>query len=116
EPTNHLDLASREMLEHALMQFGGALVFISHDRFFINRLATKVVHVESGMLRDYPGGFDDYERTRRAEARDDSEAPSSDDATPGARKARRKALAEVRERRRAASKDLRKRVEALEQQ
>jgi len=43
EPTNHLDLASREVLEEALVEFPGTIVFISHDRYFINRLATTVV-------------------------------------------------------------------------
>jgi ATP-binding cassette subfamily F protein 3 len=60
EPTNHLDLASREVLEDALAAFPGTIVFISHDRYFINRIATVVTHVAHGTLARYLGGYDDY--------------------------------------------------------
>jgi ATP-binding cassette subfamily F protein 3 len=60
EPTNHLDLASREVLESALAEFPGTIVFISHDRYFINRIATVVVEVAHGTLTRYPGSYDDY--------------------------------------------------------
>ncbi|HEX9822079.1 MAG TPA: ABC-F family ATP-binding cassette domain-containing protein, partial [Methylomirabilota bacterium] len=60
EPTNHLDLASREVLESALAGFPGTIVFISHDRYFINRIATVVVEVARGTLTRYPGSYDDY--------------------------------------------------------
>jgi ATP-binding cassette subfamily F protein 3 len=60
EPTNHLDLASREVLEEALAVFPGTIVFISHDRYFINRIATEVTHVEHGRLTRHLGGYDDY--------------------------------------------------------
>jgi ATP-binding cassette subfamily F protein 3 len=60
EPTNHLDLASREVLESALAAFPGTIVFISHDRYFINRIATAVVEVAKGTLTAYPGSYDDY--------------------------------------------------------
>ncbi len=60
EPTNHLDLASRGVLEDALAEFAGTIVFISHDRYFINRLATKVVEISGGRLHAYPGSYDDY--------------------------------------------------------
>ncbi|HKZ04357.1 MAG TPA: ABC-F family ATP-binding cassette domain-containing protein, partial [Methylomirabilota bacterium] len=53
EPTNHLDLASKEVLEEALGTFTGTIVFISHDRYFINRIATRVVEVDRGQLTDY---------------------------------------------------------------
>jgi ATP-binding cassette subfamily F protein 3 len=61
EPTNHLDLASRAVLEDALADFPGTIVFISHDRYFINRLATKVVEVRDGRLVIHLGGYDDYQ-------------------------------------------------------
>jgi ATP-binding cassette subfamily F protein 3 len=60
EPTNHLDLASREVLESALAGFPGTIVFISHDRYFINRIATAVVEVARGTLTRYAGSYDDY--------------------------------------------------------
>ena len=60
EPTNHLDLASREVLESALAAFPGTIVFISHDRYFINRIATVVVEIAHGALARFPGSYDDY--------------------------------------------------------
>jgi len=60
EPTNHLDLASKEILEEALAGFTGTIVFISHDRYFINRIATRVVEVDHGRLTTYLGSYDDY--------------------------------------------------------
>jgi ATP-binding cassette subfamily F protein 3 len=60
EPTNHLDLASKEVLEAALLTFTGTIVFISHDRYFINRIATRVVEVVAGRLTDYLGDYDSY--------------------------------------------------------
>jgi ATP-binding cassette subfamily F protein 3 len=60
EPTNHLDLVSREVLESALAEFPGTIVFISHDRYFINRIATRVLEVADGVLTSHPGNYDDY--------------------------------------------------------
>ncbi|HEV8530466.1 MAG TPA: ABC-F family ATP-binding cassette domain-containing protein [Methylomirabilota bacterium] len=60
EPTNHLDLASKEVLEDALANFTGTIVFISHDRYFINRMASHVVEVEHGRLHVHIGSYDDY--------------------------------------------------------
>ncbi len=60
EPTNHLDLASKEVLEEALSGFTGTIVFISHDRYFINRIATQVVEVDRGHLTTHLGTYDDY--------------------------------------------------------
>ena len=60
EPTNHLDLASKEVLEEALATFNGTIVFISHDRYFINRIATHVVEVDRGRLTTHLGNYDEY--------------------------------------------------------
>ncbi|MFQ5876191.1 MAG: ABC-F family ATP-binding cassette domain-containing protein [Acidobacteriota bacterium] len=60
EPTNHLDLPTREALEDALAGFGGTLMFVSHDRYFINRVATRVAAFRDGRLESYDGGYDDY--------------------------------------------------------
>jgi ATP-binding cassette subfamily F protein 3 len=60
EPTNHLDLGSREVLEDALAVFPGTIVFISHDRYFINAIATSIVEVAHGVLTRYLGSYDDY--------------------------------------------------------
>src|SRR6185369_5040129 len=68
EPTNHLDLASKEVLEDALGGFTGTIVFISHDRYFINRIATQVVEVARGRLTTHLGSYDDYLDSKAAPA------------------------------------------------
>jgi len=60
EPTNHLDLDSKEVLLDALSDYGGTLVFVSHDRYFVDRLATKVIEVGGGEAPLYPGGYEDF--------------------------------------------------------
>ena len=62
EPTNHLDIEACEVLEDALNAYQGTLVFVSHDRSFINALATRVVEVKAGELRSFAGHYDDYLR------------------------------------------------------
>ena len=60
EPTNHLDLDSKEVLLDALEDYGGTLVFVSHDRYFVDNLATKVIEVGGGEAPLYPGGYEDF--------------------------------------------------------
>ena len=60
EPTNHLDIASREWIENAVEQFGGTLLFVSHDRYFIRKFATRIWELEDGTITDYPYGFEKY--------------------------------------------------------
>jgi ATP-binding cassette, subfamily F, member 3 len=74
EPTNHLDLPSRQFLEEVLADFEGTLLFVSHDRYFIDRLATKVWIVEAGVLIPYLGNYTDY-RTRKRPLVLDTPAP-----------------------------------------
>ncbi len=64
EPTNHLDLQSRQFLEEVLSEFEGTLLFVSHDRYFIDSLATKVWAIEDGILNAYQGNYTEY-RTRK---------------------------------------------------
>ena len=64
EPTNHLDIDSREALEETLEDFPGTLLIISHDRYFINRLAGRVWALESGKMTPYLGNFDFYKEKR----------------------------------------------------
>lgn len=60
EPTNHLDIASKEILEEALLEFEGTVLFISHDRYFINKIATRIVEMTSKELINFPGNYDHY--------------------------------------------------------
>jgi ATP-binding cassette subfamily F protein 3 len=68
EPTNHLDLAGRTALEEMLGEFSGALVFVSHDREFIDGLATRVLEVEDGRVRSFTGNYSEYRTAILAEA------------------------------------------------
>ena len=69
EPTNHLDIPAAEILEEALVGFDGTVLFVSHDRRFLENVATRVLSVRGGAAEAYPGGFRDYERVlARAEA------------------------------------------------
>jgi ABC transport system ATP-binding/permease protein len=67
EPTNHLDLDSIEWLQTLLADWGGALLFVSHDRAFIDAVATRIVELDRGVLRSYPGAFSAYEATKARE-------------------------------------------------
>ena len=60
EPTNHLDIEAITWLEEMMNGFGGALLFISHDRTFVRRLATRIVELDRGQLRSFRGSYDDY--------------------------------------------------------
>jgi ATP-binding cassette subfamily F protein 3 len=68
EPTNHLDLDSKDVLLDALEDFGGTLIFVSHDRYFVDKLATKIVAVGHGGLEVYPGGYEEFLWSREARA------------------------------------------------
>ena len=64
EPTNHLDIASREWIEEAVEAYEGTLLFVSHDRYFINRFATRVWELENGVITDYPVPFERYKEIK----------------------------------------------------
>ena len=141
EPTNHLDLESKDVLLEALEDFGGTLIFVSHDRYFVDRLATKIIEVGRGTIEVYPGTYEQFlwSRTAREAARapagqepaaaavpasrPSSRAPSEAPRRPGpdARQERKKAEAEQARQRRAASardrriKDLEGRIAEREQ-
>ena len=69
EPTNHLDMDSREVLEGALEDFDGTILTVSHDRYFINRVADRVIEMRPDGVKEYLGNYDDYlEKKRREEA------------------------------------------------
>jgi ATP-binding cassette subfamily F protein 3 len=64
EPTNHLDLRAKEVLLEAIRNFSGTVIFVSHDRYFLDALATRVFEVESGTVHVYPGNYEDYMRRK----------------------------------------------------
>jgi ATP-binding cassette subfamily F protein 3 len=126
EPTNHLDIDSKDVLLEALADFGGTLIFVSHDRYFVDRLATKIVAVGHGAIEIYPGTYEQFlwSRTERAAAQA-AEAPPvprranpSDEARPPGKKTqsyaeKKRADAEARREQKAAA-DRARRVADLE--
>ncbi|MGA3373522.1 MAG: ribosomal protection-like ABC-F family protein [Terracidiphilus sp.] len=96
EPTNHLDMRAKDVLLDALAAFSGTVVFVSHDRYFIDRLATRVLEVEGGNVTSHEGNYEDYLRWKEAQAtgttvaeaaakaqRSESAAPSNGSAGSG---------------------------------
>ncbi|MGD0939612.1 MAG: ABC-F family ATP-binding cassette domain-containing protein [Terracidiphilus sp.] len=67
EPTNHLDMRAKDVLLDALAAFSGTVVFVSHDRYFIDRLATRVLEVENGSVTSHEGNYEDYLRWKEAQ-------------------------------------------------
>jgi ATP-binding cassette subfamily F protein 3 len=68
EPTNHLDLDSKDVLLEALEDFGGTLIFVSHDRYFVDKLATKVIEIGHGGALVYPGNYEEFLWSRKQQA------------------------------------------------
>ena len=85
EPTNHLDLDSKDVLLEALADFGGTLIFVSHDRYFVDRLATKIIAVGHGGIEVYPGTYEQFlwSRTQRAGQQERKPAPAPTPARAG---------------------------------
>jgi ABC transport system ATP-binding/permease protein len=79
EPTNHLDIDSIGGLQTLLRERAGALVFVSHDRAFIDAVATRIVELDRGVLRSYPGSFSAYEATKQRELEDEALATARAD-------------------------------------
>lgn len=79
EPTNHLDLSSRESLEKALVEYQGTILFVSHDRYFINKIAGKVDVLQDGRITEYSGNYDSYLQQSRKEKQ---QAESANNVTP----------------------------------
>ncbi len=80
EPTNHLDISSREALEEALLSFEGTIFAISHDRYFINKLADRICDMSGGTLRSYVGNYDYFVEKKQELAQRTSEKSAQEDA------------------------------------
>ena len=77
EPTNHLDMDSREVLENALEDFTGTILTVSHDRYFINRVANKVIEMSADGVIEFAGNYDDYlEKKRKLDAGEEEAGPT----------------------------------------
>ena len=72
EPTNHLDLDSIQWLEELLNTYTGAIIFITHDRAFLDHVATRIVELDRGILRSYPGNYSSYEKVKEQELNSES--------------------------------------------
>jgi ATP-binding cassette subfamily F protein 3 len=79
EPTNHIDIPTKESLEEAIEDFDGTLLAISHDRFFINKFVDKIIEVDSGRTTEYLGNYDFY--VRKKEKAQQSQQPQAGQAT-----------------------------------
>ena len=66
EPTNHLDMQTRDLFQRALLEYDGTLVIVSHDRYFLDNLATKVVEIAGGALREYSGNYSWFIEKRKS--------------------------------------------------
>ena len=97
EPTNHLDVASREWVECAIDEYEGTLIFVSHDRYFVEKFATRIWELEQGHIRDFPCGYAKYRSIKAHE-----QMPQQRPAAP------------VKKERPAAGKELEKQVRRLE--
>jgi ATP-binding cassette, subfamily F, member 3 len=75
EPTNHLDLRAKDVLLEALMKYTGTVVFVSHDRYFIDNLATRVFEIGDGKVEIYPGNYEDYLWRKQGRSASASETP-----------------------------------------
>ena len=62
EPTNHLDINSREVLESALLDYEGTLIIVSHDRYFIDKLATRIIELDNESYIDYVGNYSEFKQ------------------------------------------------------
>ena len=110
EPTNHLDILSQEILLNALERFTGTVVFVSHERYFINKLAKKIVKIDGGRLTIYPGNYEDFLARKAANGKGhvtEAEAPPE--------KRDKEAAIRERERRRSAVREERKKARRLEE-
>ena len=82
EPTNHLDLRAKDVLLEALMKYSGTVVFVSHDRYFIDNLATRVFEIGDGRVEIYPGNYEDYLWRKQGRAIVGNEKPKSSAIAP----------------------------------
>ncbi len=96
EPTNHLDISSREALENALMGYGGTLVIVSHDRYLINKLATRIIYLCEKGTKLVNGNYDEYLRLKENETEQKTAEQSVPDKKPNDYKLRKERESNIR--------------------
>lgn len=74
EPTNHLDLQTKEVLEDALERFEGTIIYVSHDRYLLNRISSRIIEITTNSTESFNGGFDDYIKVKRQREQAEAEA------------------------------------------
>ena len=110
EPTNHLDMDSREVLEGALMDFDGTILTVSHDRYFINRVANRILELTPDGINEYLGNYDDYLEKKRME-----EAGVLEETAPGITRTRQEKEKRKKRLKQESLKQLENRLRAVEQ-
>lgn len=78
EPTNHIDLSTKEVLEESLQEFEGTMLIVSHDRYLLNKTATRIVELSEGSVRSFDGGFNVYMQTIEQEEKEEQERLAQD--------------------------------------
>ena len=125
EPTNHLDMDSKDVLLDALIDFGGTLILVSHDRYFIDRLATKIIEIGGGHARIYPGTYEEFRWSKAQQQSANNGQPAEKAAAkpvakpaapPVAGRDERKAQEAEDRRKRRATEALQAKIDKLEQQ
>ena len=111
EPTNHLDIPAREVLEDALDEYEGTILVVSHDRYFLDRVVTKIVHVHDGRAEEHVGNYSDWKERERQERK---AARAVERARPEAKKEPEKQdRIEEREKKKAQERELAKKQKRL---
>ena len=64
EPTNHIDIETKEVLEESIKNYKGTVLFVSHDRYFINTIASRIIEISDNKINSYIGNYDDYQRRK----------------------------------------------------
>ena len=117
EPTNHLDIDTKEVLEQALEEYTGTVIFVSHDRYLLNKIATRIIEITENSIESYNGGFDDYitvKREKQLAAQAEADALKQEKARQAAEEKNVKAYRSKEQR--AADAKKRNRVKELEKE
>ncbi len=117
EPTNHLDIDTKEVLEKALCEFDGTIIFVSHDRYLLNKLATRIIEITPNGIENYKGGFDDFMEVKRARSLAEQQKQDAERAEKAKQTAAEKNVKSYRSKeQRAADAKKRNRIKELEKE